>query len=336
MSSSSDGTGTTARVLRLLDLLQSRPVWSGTELAERLGVTTRSVRRDVERLRDLGYPVNAAHGAGGGYQLGAGRRLPPLLLDDTEAVAVAVCLRLAAGGTVEGLGEAAVRTLAKLDQMLPGRLRAQVEAIHEATVTLDGGAAPVDAATLLLLARACRESERVSFAYAGPRGSGERRVEPYRLVATGRRWYLLAYDLDREDWRTFRLDRMSDAETRGWRFRPRDDAPDAAEHVQRSITRDAYDHVARVRIEAPKSLVDKQIPPSVGTVTADGARRCIFEAGGNHLGAMAMHIGALPWEMTVLGPPELRETMREQAARMLRAAAPLRPSHSSERPAPVD
>jgi predicted DNA-binding transcriptional regulator YafY len=316
--STSDGTGTTARTLRLLDLLQSRPVWSGTELAERLGVTTRSVRRDVERLRDLGYPVNAAHGAGGGYQLGAGRRLPPLLLDDTEAVAVAVCLRLAAGGTVEGLGEAAVRTLAKLDQVLPGRLRAQVEAIHEATVTLDGGAAPVDAATLLLLARACRENERVTFSYAGPRGSGERRVEPYRLVATGRRWYLLAYDLDREDWRTFRLDRMTAAETRGWRFTPRD-APDAAEHVQRSITRDAYDHVARVRIEAPKSLVQKHIPPSVGTVTADGRAHCIFEAGGNHLGAMAMHIGALPWELTVLGPPELRELMREQASRMLRA-----------------
>ena len=321
MSTTSDsGSGTTARVLRLLDLLQSRPVWSGTELADRLGVTTRSVRRDVERLRDLGYPVNAAHGAGGGYQLGAGRRLPPLLLDDTEAVAVAVCLRLAAGGTVEGLGEAAVRTLAKLDQVLPGRLRAQVEAIHEATVTLDGGAAPVDAATLLLLARACRETERVTFAYAGPRGSGERRVEPYRLVATGRRWYLLAYDLDREDWRTFRLDRMADVETRGWRFRPRDDAPDAAEHVQRAISRDAYDHVARVRIEAPKSSVDQQVPPSVGTVTADGPDRCIFEAGGNHLGAMAMHLGALPWEMTVLDPPELREVMREQAARMLRAA----------------
>ena len=130
--------GPTARALRLLDLLQSRPVWSGTELAERLGVTTRSVRRDVERLRALGYPVNAEHGAAGGYRLGAGRRLPPLLLDDDEAIAVAVCLRLAAGGTVEGLGEAAVRTLAKLDQVLPSRLRAQVDAIHEATVTLDG------------------------------------------------------------------------------------------------------------------------------------------------------------------------------------------------------
>lgn len=320
MSTSSDGTGTTARVLRLLDLLQSRPVWSGTELAERLGVTTRSVRRDVDRLRDLGYPVNAAHGAGGGYQLGAGRRLPPLLLDDDEAVAIAVCLRLAAGGTVEGLGEAAVRTLAKLDQVLPARLRSQVEAIHEATVTLDSDTARVDAAILLLLARACRETERVTFAYAGPRGSGERRVEPYRLVATGRRWYLLAYDLDREDWRTFRLDRITGAEARGWRFRPRADAPDAAEHVRRSISHGAYDHVCRVRIEAPKALVDKRIPVSVGTVTADGRSHCIFEAGGNHLGWMAMHLGVLPWEMEVLEPPELREVMREQAARMLRTA----------------
>ncbi|GAA2020594.1 YafY family protein [Terrabacter terrae] len=319
MSSSSDGTGTTARVLRLLDLLQSRPVWSGTELAERLGVTTRSVRRDVERLRHLGYPVNAAHGAAGGYQLGAGRRLPPLLLDDTEAVAVAVCLRLAAGGSVEGLGEAAVRTLAKLDQVLPGRLRGQVEAIHEATVTLDSGAVPVDATTLLLLARACRQAERVTFAYAGPRGSGERRVEPYRLVATGRRWYLFAFDLDREDWRIFRLDRMTKARSNGWRFTPRA-APDAAEHVRRSISGGAYDHVARVRIEAPKALVDRHIPATVGTVTADGPDHCIFEAGGNHLGSMAMHLGGLPWELTVLEPPELRQVMREQAARMLRAA----------------
>lgn len=320
MSTSSDGTGTTARVLRLLDLLQSRPVWSGTELADRLGVTTRSVRRDVERLRDLGYPVNATHGAGGGYQLGAGRRLPPLLLDDDEAVAIAVCLRLAAGGTVEGLGEAAVRTLAKLDQVLPGRLRSQVEAIHEATVTITSDTATVDAAVLLLLARACRETERVTFAYAGPRGSGERRVEPYRLVATGRRWYLMAYDLDREDWRTFRLDRITGAESRGWRFRPRDDAPDAADHVRRSISQGAYDYVCRVRIEAPKSLVEKQIPASVGTVTADGESRCVFEAGGNHLGWMAMHLAVLPWEMTVLEPPELQDVMREQAARLIRAA----------------
>ena len=311
---------TTARVLRLLDLLQSRPVWSGTELADRLGVTTRSVRRDVERLRDLGYPVNAEHGAGGGYQLGAGRRLPPLLLDDTEAVAVAVCLRLAAGGTVEGLGEAAVRTLAKLDQVLPGRLRSQVEAIHAATVTLDSTGPVVDAQTLLALARASREHERVAFTYAAQRGEvTERRVEPYRLVATGRRWYLLAWDVDRDDWRTFRLDRISEVEARGWRFKPRE-APDAAEYVRRAISQSGYDYVARVRIEAPKSLVDKRIPPSVGTVTADGRGRCLFEAGGNDLDAMAMHIGALPWELTVQGPPELRDAMARQAERLARAA----------------
>ncbi|EWT01573.1 transcriptional regulator [Intrasporangium oryzae NRRL B-24470] len=323
MSESSESAGgTTARVLRLLDLLQSRPVWSGTELAERLGVTTRSVRRDVERLRDLGYPLNAEHGAGGGYQLGAGRRLPPLLLDDDEAVAVAVCLRLAAGGTVEGLGEAAVRTLAKLDQVLPGRLRAQVEAIHEATVTLDSSGPIVDARTLLLLARACRATEQVAFGYAGPRGPSERRVEPYRLVATGRRWYLVAFDRDRDDWRTFRLDRIERARGRGWRFRQRE-APDAAEFVRRAISQSAYDHVARVRIAAPRSVVVQRIPSSVGTVTADGPDHCIFEAGGNDLDAMAMHIGALPWELELLDPPELREAMLRQAERLARAAAGL-------------
>jgi predicted DNA-binding transcriptional regulator YafY len=319
MSSTEGGNGTTARTLRLLDLLQSRPVWSGTELADRLGVTTRSVRRDVDRLRDLGYPVRATHGAGGGYQLGAGRRLPPLLLDDDEAVAVAVCLRLAAGGTIEGLGEAAVRTLAKLDQVLPARLRSQVEAIHEATVTLDAGTPPVDGRTLLLLARACRETERVTVTYAGPRGEGERRLEPYRLVATGRRWYLLAWDLDREDWRTFRLDRMTEPATSGWRFRPRE-APDAADFVRRAITVGAYDQVARVRIEAPRSTVEQHLPPSVGTVTADGRSHCILEAGGQQLDRMALHLALLPWPMTVLDPPELRDVMREQAGRILRAA----------------
>lgn len=313
--------GTTARVLRLLDLLQSRPVWSGTELAERLGVTTRSVRRDVERLRELGYPVNAEHGAGGGYQLGAGRRLPPLLLDDDEAVAVAVCLRLAAGGTVEGLGEAAVRTLAKLDQVLPSRLRGQVEAIHGSTVTLDFNTPAVDAQDLLVVARAIRDRERIGFSYSGPRGSGERRVEPYRLVATGRRWYLMAFDLDRDDWRTFRLDRLTDAESRGWRFTPRE-APDAAEFVRRAISHSGYDHVARVRMAVSRSVAAQTIPPSVGTITADGRHHCILEAGGNDLDSMAMHLGRLPWELEVLDPPELRDAMRRQAERLLRAAAP--------------
>lgn len=312
--------GPTARVLRLLDLLQSRPTWSGTELAERLGVTTRSVRRDVDRLRELGYPVRAEHGAGGGYQLGTGRRLPPLLLHDDEAVAVAVCLRLAAGGTIEGLGEAAVRTLAKLDQVLPSRLRTQVEAIHRSTVTLDDRTPRVDAALLLTVARAIRETERISFSYNAPQGASERRVEPYRLVATGRRWYLLAFDLDRDDWRTFRLDRMAGAESRGWRFRPRQ-APDAAEYVRRAISQAAYEHVARVRIGAPKDEVEQAIPASVGTLTADGEGHTVLAAGGSDLRWMALHLVALPWEIEVLDPPELLDVMRDLAARLIRATA---------------
>jgi len=320
-----DMSETTSRVLQLLGLLQSRRVWSGEELAERLGVTGRSVRRDIDRLRELGYPVLASKGHGGGYQLGAGAAMPPLLLDPDEAVAMAVCLRGAAGGSVAGVGESALRALSKLDQVMPARLRAQVSVVHEATVTLTSGPpeTQVEPDVLMTLARASRDHEHVTAGYVDRAGvAAERRLEPYQLVTTGRRWYVLAYDRDRRDWRSLRLDRMADVRALGSTFTPRE-APDAAAYVQRSISRGAYDHVARVRIEAPKSLVEKQIPPSVGTVTSDGPDRCIFEAGGNHLGAMAMHIGALPWEMTVLEPPELRETMREQAARMLRAADPL-------------
>ena len=188
-------------------LLQQRQTWSGSELAERLGTTTRTIRRDVDRLRELGYPVNATQGVAGGYRLGAGRALPPLLLDDAEAVAVAVSLRLAAGGTVAGASEAALRALTKLDQVLPSRLRQRVHGIHDSISTLPGGpsAETVDADALVEIAGACRDLVRLEFAYADRSGAiTQRRVEPYGLVATGRRWYLMAYDLDRDDWRTFR------------------------------------------------------------------------------------------------------------------------------------
>ena len=241
---------TTERVLRLLALLQQRPVWTGPELADRLGVTTRSVRRDVERLRALGYPVNATQGVGGGYQLGAGKALPPLLLDDEEAIATAVSLRLAAGGTVAGASEAAVRTLAKLDQVLPARLRAEVRAVHDAITTLEGGRVEVDADALLALARAARDRLRVELTYTAAGGEpAVRRVEPYQLVATGRRWYLLAFDLDRDDWRTLRLDRMADVRATTFRF-PAREAPDAAAYVQRSVTVSPYQHEARVLVRA--------------------------------------------------------------------------------------
>ena len=202
-------------------LLQSRRVWTGEELAERLAVTTRSVRRDVERLRDLGYPVHASKGHGGGYQLGAGAALPPLLLDPDEAVAMAVCLRLAAGGSVAGVGESALRALSKLDQVMPARLRSQVAAVHDATVTLTSNYSdsPVEPDVLMTLARACRDHEHVTAGYVDRAGSAtERRLEPYQLVTTGRRWYLLAYDRDRQDWRSLRLDRMADVRALGSTF----------------------------------------------------------------------------------------------------------------------
>lgn len=311
---------TTGRALRLLSLLQSRPVWTGAELSARLGVTTRSVRRDVGRLRELGYPVRATQGVGGGYQLRAGTALPPLLLDDEEAVAVAVCLRLAAGGTVEGLGEAAVRTLAKLDQVLPARLRSTVAAVHDATVTLDSSVEQVDAETLMTLAHACREAQRVTCTYAAATGPATvRRIEPYRLVATGRRWYLVAFDLDRDDWRTFRLDRMTAAEATGCRFTPRA-APDAATFVQRSVSQSPYRHVARVRVHASAADVAGIVSPSTGQTEALDDGTTLLTTGGNRLDWMAMHLAALPWPVEVVDPPELGAAMCVLGRRLLAAS----------------
>ncbi|HEU4540640.1 MAG TPA: WYL domain-containing protein, partial [Jiangellaceae bacterium] len=203
----SDQRGTTERVLALLGLLQQRQVWTGPELADRLGVTPRTVRRDVERLRTLGYPVHAGQGIGGGYRLGPGQDLPPLLLDDEEAIATAVSLLAGAGGAVAGAGDAALRALTKLDRVLPTRLRHEVRALSGSVESFGGGRTPVDPDVLMTLARACRDEVDAGFDYPSGSEVRRRRVEPYRLVASDRRWYLLAYDLDRDDWRSFRVDR---------------------------------------------------------------------------------------------------------------------------------
>jgi predicted DNA-binding transcriptional regulator YafY len=311
---------TTQRVLTLLSLLQSRPVWTGPELAERLGVTTRSIRRDVERLRDLGYPVNAAQGVGGGYQLGAGRALPPLLLEDEEAVAVAVSLRLAAGGTVAGASEAALRTLTKLDQVMPPRLRLEVRAIQDATATLVGAATEIDGEALLTLAKACRDLVRVKFGYdARDKTASEQTVEPVRLVATGRRWYLMAWDVDREDWRTFRLDRMRKVKASTWRFKPRDH-PDPVTYVQRSVSSSGYRVQATIRIFASADDVRKRVPPTSGTVTAIDDTTCRLEAGADNLDPLAFHLSWLGFEFEVLDPPELKAALRRLGQRMVAAA----------------
>lgn len=312
----------TARVLQLLGLLQSRRVWTSDELAARLNVTTRSVRRDVERLRDLGYPVHASKGHGGGYQLGAGAALPPLLLDPDEAVAMAVCLRLAAGGSVAGVGESALRALSKLDQVMPSRLRSQVAAVHDATVTLTTTSDDaIDPDILMTLARASRDREHVGCGYVDIRGNAtRRRLEPYQLVTTGRRWYLLGYDRDRDDWRSLRLDRMSDVRALGSTFRPRE-APDAADYVRRAISSSPYRYVARVRYHAAQDVVAQTFSASSVQIEADGPDACVVITGADDPERMALYLAMPGCEFEVLDPPEVAQAVRAAAERLHRAGA---------------
>lgn len=313
---------TTARVLRLLGLLQGRALWTGPELAQRLGVTTRSVRRDIDRLRELGYPVRASAGVGGGYQLGAGGTLPPLLLDPDEAVAVTVSLRLAAGGSVTGVEESALRALAKLDQVLPSRLRGEVEAISEAVVAVEGVSVPVEARLLSSVARACRDQVRLELTYSARDGATTaRRVEPYRVVTMGRRWYLLAYDLDREDWRSLRLDRVhtDSLHVTTLRFTPRP-APDAAAYVRESVIRSPYRYVARLRLHAPHADVAARVPQNAGTLTDLGDGTCELETGAESLDHLVMETLWLGLPFEILEPPELRERAREVGAWLQTAA----------------
>ncbi len=215
-------TETSGRLLKLLSLLQTRRDWPGNELADRLGVSGRTIRRDVERLRDLGYPVDATTGPAGGYSLHAGTAMPPLLLDDDEAVAIAVGLRTAAGASVTGIEETAIRALVKLEQVLPSHLRRRVNAIGSVLATLPASGPMVDPQALTTIASACRDRERLRFAYRSREDQeSRRRVEPHSLVNLGRRWYLVAWDCDREDWRTFRMDRLERPAPAGGRFEPR-------------------------------------------------------------------------------------------------------------------
>ncbi|MEU7064852.1 YafY family protein [Streptomyces sp. NPDC053429] len=305
---------TSARLLRLLSLLQAHREWTGPALAERLGVTPRTVRRDVERLRELGYPVNASPGTGGGYQLGAGAELPPLLLDDEEAVAVAVGLRTAAGNGVEGIGEASVRALAKLEQVLPSRLRRRVSALHEFTVPmLRGPQGPtIDPAVLTGLAAVCRDSERLRFGYRDHDGTVTRRTaEPHRLVCTERRWYLVAWDLDREDWRTFRADRIEPRPPHGPRFTPRPPpAEDLAAYVSQGVSQRVYAARALVRLKVSAEEAALTVGPSDGTLEPVDAGNCLLRTGAVNLDAVVVHLMMLGCEFEVVEPVELTERIR--------------------------
>jgi predicted DNA-binding transcriptional regulator YafY len=319
---------TSARLLRLLSLFQSRPGWTAPELADRLGVTERTVRRDVTRLRDLGYPVEAQAGPHGGYQLGRGGALPPLLLDDDEAVAVAVGLRAAADGSVAGLDDATVSALAKLDQVLPAPLAARVRAVHGSTATLRGrDPDPLAPDLLVTLAQACRAGERLRLGYADREGrTSERRVDPYRLVRSGPRWYLVARDVDRADWRTFRVDRVTAATPAGGRA-DLSDPPDPVALVARGMALGPYPLQARLRLPLGAAAALDVIPRTVGVHTADGPDATIVELGGGDVAGMTRYLAGLGVALEVLAPPELREAVRAYGQ-----ALAARNAHPTEKP----
>lgn len=281
------------------------------------------MRRDVDKLRDLGYPVNASRGTGGGYQLGAGAELPPLLLDDEEAVAVAVGLRTAAGHGIEGIGETSVRALAKLEQVLPNRLRRRVSALGAFTVPMLHGAddSAVDPGLLTELATACRDAERLRFAYRAHGGEVTRRtVEPHRLVCTEHRWYLVAWDPDRADWRTFRVDRITPTPPHGPRFVPRPPpADDLAAYVSRGVAVSAYAARAVVLLKAPLAEAARRVSPSAGVLEAVDADTCRLTAGAPGLTVLVIHVLMMGIDFEVIEPPELIDVLREARDRLARA-----------------
>jgi predicted DNA-binding transcriptional regulator YafY len=306
-----------ARLLKLLSLLQSRPHWNATELADRLTVTTRTVRRDVARLRELGYPVEAEAGSSGGYQLGRGGALPPLLLTDDEAVAVAVGLRAAASGGLAGYDEAAVAAMAKLEQVLPSKLRESVRALGSATMLLRPGGEAVDTEVLLVVAQGCRRNERVRFSYRDNVGTlTDRRVEPYAVVNHEQRWYLVADDLDRHDWRTFRLDRITDPVLTGHRFVPTEQ-PDAGRMVVDGLSRVRYRHHAEVLLLVDHAAASSAVSPTVGSLEARGDGT-LLRIGANELGWIARYLAGLPFDCTIITPDELRTELRRLGERLQR------------------
>lgn len=316
---------TSGRMLRLLSLLQTHRYWPGAELADRLAVSQRTLRRDIDRLRELGYPVLAQRGVAGGYQMSAGAALPPLVVDDEEAVALTVALQTAAQGAVEGIAESSVRALAKVLQLMPARLRRRVEALTSMTVrggwTASVAAGGVDPGTLTSLALASRTEERIGFSYTAADGKRTtRQVEPYRLVLHGRRWYLVGYDLGRQDWRSFRVDRIGSPRATGARFRPRPlPAADAAEFVRSGIsnTRARYD--VEVAFEAPARLIRERIGRWC-TVEPTGDGRCLMRLSTEWLDNAVLAVGVADADFQVIAPPELAARVLTWATRFTRAA----------------
>ena len=309
---------TSERTLRLLSLLQTHRHWTGEELADRLEVSVRTVRRDVDRLRELGYPVDAAPGVDGGYQLAPGAVLPPLILDDEEAVALAVALELASQAAVAGIADSAVRALGKLTQVMPKRLARQVDAVRSATVSvpLPASSGPIATDVLVRLAQLCRDSERATFSYVAADGTtSTREVEPVQLARYGQRWYLVAYDLDRHDWRTFRLDRLSDPSGTGAHFRARRlPARDVPTFLAQQLGAAHPTYAIECEVDAPAGAVTGRIGKWADVTPLD-EDRCLVRMDADILDWPAFAMGLVAAPFHVLGPPEFEAHVRDWAAR---------------------
>ncbi|GAA2814184.1 YafY family protein [Saccharopolyspora taberi] len=312
---------TPARLLSLLSLLQTPREWPGRELAERLGVSARTIRRDIDRLRELGYPVEATMGAAGGYRLVAGAAMPPLLLDDEEAVAIAVGLRTAAGQAVAGIEEASVRALTKLEQVLPSRLRYRVGALNTATLQVTWAGDPVDPKHLTVIAAAIANREQLRFAYrAAGGGESRRRVDPHRLVSAGRRWYLVAYDHDRDDWRIFRVDRIEAPYGTGARAVPRElPAEDAGEYLINKLHGKVPTYRAVATLHLPAEQVVGRLGDSPEDVVPIDEKSCLLRGHTDTLEYLASHLAMLGCEFEVHEPPELIDYLRALADRVANA-----------------
>lgn len=315
-------TNPTGRALQLLSLLQTHRFWPCAELADRLGVTERTVRRDLDRLREIGYPVDSTSGRYGGYRLATGTHVPPLILDDEEAVAVAIGLRYAAEAAVSGIEETSLRALAKIEALLPQRLRRRVSALHSSVASLRRAVDDdvIHPESLSVFAAACRDHEHVRFDYLRSDGeSSGRHVEPHQLVTAGRRWYLVAWDGQRDDWRTFRLDRIREPRPVSSHFAPRAiPGGDAADFVARSIGRSARDHEATLVIHKPFAEVEGVLQWADHTLREEHAEHCVVGIRSEDLGRLAMTVAeiALTAPVSVIEPAELAGAVEQLATHL--------------------
>lgn len=327
---------TSARLLRLLSILQTGQDWTAVELANRLGVTTRTVRNDIGRLRELGYHIDSMRGPGGGYWLGRGTTIPPLLLDDEEAVAVAFALRTASGTTVGGIEEPGMRALVKLQQMLPARLQRRVGALEDSVETVPPRTIEVEIDLLMLIATTCRDRQELRFHYTRYDGeSTQRQIEPHRVVHTRGHWYLLGWDTERRDWRTFRIDRISDARIRpGPGFRPRK-ITNAAERVSVGAASALWRYRATVIARAPAETLLRRLPPAVQVEPIDELT-CRLHVGSSDPGTLAGYLALLGVDFTLETPeshPELVDQLHSMSERYRRATdTPALPEESPRPP----